>query len=31
MNGVDIRAEEVQEGSALIGGDVWREGFRRLK
>ena len=31
MNSVDFRAEEVQEGSALISGGVWREGFRRLK
>jgi len=31
VNGVDFRAEEVQEGSALISRDVWREGFRRLK
>ena len=30
MNGIDFRAEEVQEGSALIGGYVWWEGFRSL-
>ena len=30
MNGVDFRVEEVQEGSALIGGDVWWEGSRSL-
>jgi len=31
VDGVDFRAEEVQKGSALISGDVWREGFRSLK
>jgi hypothetical protein len=31
VNGVDFRAEEVKERSALGGGNVWRERFRRLK